>query len=131
MLLLLLNCLQMGLYVSGACEALSVIVTPLSSIIISRFLLGIRECRMSPETDLGEGLAFSVNQESHSMTTVYLSTFVGSMGAPLNHDPWLSTDSDFSEDDATPAGAFTRRRESVIVDDMGLEAHMDHSETPR
>ncbi|PCH44237.1 hypothetical protein WOLCODRAFT_26572 [Wolfiporia cocos MD-104 SS10] len=81
MFLLVLNVLQIVLWKTGTFYLLIVWTTPLSAITLSRFLLDLRLCSVSSQTPLSEGqtdggTAYSQHQDD----TVYLSTFINTMG---------------------------------------------------
>lgn len=87
--LLLLNSLEIGLYLTNVFTGLSTVITPVSSVIMSRFLLNLRQLSVPQEMDASEDPPSSVSRETESteLTSEYLSTFVGSMGGPL-YEPW-------------------------------------------
>lgn len=87
--LLLLNSLEIGLYLTNVFTGLSTVITPVSSVIMSRFLLNLRQLSLPQEMDASEDPPSSVSRETESteLTSEYLSTFVGSMGGPL-YEPW-------------------------------------------
>lgn len=90
---------------SQTSSVVDVLITPLTSIIVSRFLLDLRQLRITVDLSLdtdtiapaydtatggapGDGSSHVEQITSQYSSTGYLSTFVGSMGAPLQDPVW-------------------------------------------
>lgn len=95
LILLFLNCLETGLWVTNTSSVVDVLITPLTSIIVSRFLLDLRQLRITVDLSLdtdtiapaydtatggapGDGSSHVEQISSQYSSTGYLSTFLGS-----------------------------------------------------
>jgi len=120
LLLLVLNVLQMVLWVTNTFTVTSVIISPISSIIISRFLLNIRRYHLSANTNPTDDSTCSLGGEGSVQPgitcTEYLSTFIGSMGASLNEGLWSTTGLDSAEDDIVASDAGRSSGGAVIIE---------------
>ncbi|PCH34571.1 hypothetical protein WOLCODRAFT_139444, partial [Wolfiporia cocos MD-104 SS10] len=90
LILLALNILQIVLWVTNTFQTLTVYMTPLFAITMSRFLLNLRTCGVSSRSQDSDGNAVdSLELMSHQGCTeddtVFLSTFIGCMGATLHY----------------------------------------------
>ncbi|OCH88020.1 hypothetical protein OBBRIDRAFT_115613 [Obba rivulosa] len=100
-ILLALNTMHMAFYLTNTFVNISWFIVPISSILISRFLLNLRQVYLPARNESGRpSFVRSVhNSESHMSDVRFASTFIGNMGAPLDYGSFtVASDIDGTRD---------------------------------
>ncbi|OCH87019.1 hypothetical protein OBBRIDRAFT_837711 [Obba rivulosa] len=135
LIFLFLNVIQMILFLTGVFNYVTIFITPLSSILVSRFIMNLRQIHLTRETMGGPRPSFvrtvtmngtASEPRSHLTSLRFASAIVGNMGAPLSHGASLSLGNTTGSNPASSTDASTLRQtisdHSRKFDKYALEA---------
>ncbi|EMD36546.1 hypothetical protein CERSUDRAFT_95835 [Gelatoporia subvermispora B] len=122
-ILLALNAMHMASYLTNTFVNISWFLVPISSILISRFLLNLRQVYHPMNIDTARpSFVRSLYQSQSQMSDLrFASTFIGNMGAPLDYNSF-SADMDDDRDATSTAAA------EISLGDLGYGLYRADSE---